>query len=305
VLPLRLRANASRVVVERAESLRAGSVFVPFDEVQWSAGLGTDAVFDAGEGAHVVSLDWTLFRSAYLRTPRLVHRPEDLEPRYPLFPRLDSIAFGWSWSSLRSSVRAVSPQAGFSASIGARFRGPFTGAEVDSAELGASVRGYVTMPWHDHHSIALRAAGGMSRARRMGRRLYAIGGPDPQDVLQAMVDSLPSGTAHVRGFAPQARVGDRFALVTGEYRLALFRWHAGYATLPLVFERLALAVFADAGYAGSDVAPWRDVIGGFGAELRLETTISYFQGASLRLGLARGVGRGAITDVYLLYGWWF
>ncbi len=305
VLPLGLFASTSRTVGRRERGFFVESRDVPWTERRDTFQLGSDLRVDSLRGLHVLAGSWTLERTAPTALRAWSPSPEDLEPRLPAPARRDHVAVSWSWGDTFRPLDAVTPTGGVALSVGGRWRGRWTGADVDTAELTASMRAYVALRRRAGSALALRLAGGLGTARGASRRLFAVGGPEAQDVLVALAGSLPAGNAHVRGFAPQARVGDRYALLNAEYRLPLLRLHAGYSTLPLVLERLALALFADAGYAGRGLATARDGIAGVGAELRLEATTSYFESVSLRVGVARGIGRDAITDVYALYGWWF
>ncbi len=301
-LPVGLSLNGGRTVERRESGLLLGSREVPYDEERWSAGVGTSVAFGQPRSAHVLSASFSFDWRDAVAWPGFELDPFDRAPRYPEYRRLHSLALGWGWSRVRSHAWSISPERGVSMSVNSRFRAEELGAQVSSAEVSGRVTGYVPMPWLEHHVVAVRATGALGTASGIGRRLYGVGGISPQDVISALIDQLPAPNGHIRGYAPSARVGDRYVLVNTEYRFPLFRLDAGIGTLPLFFRRMYGVVFVDVGNAAYDPLRPGDMLTGLGAELRTTATFGYFSGASFRLGLARGLGGEGQTDVYLLYG---
>lgn len=301
-LPVGISLNAGRAVETRESGLLLGSREVPYDEERWSAGIGTSVAFGQPRSTHSLSASFSFDWRDAVAWPGFELDPFDRAPRYPAYRRLHSLALGWGWSRVRSHAWSISPERGVSMSVNSRFRAEELGAQVSSAEVSGRVTGYVPMPWLEHHVLAVRTTGALGTASGIGRRLYAVGGIAPQDVINALIDQLPAPNGHVRGYAPSTRVGDRYVLMNAEYRFPLFRLDAGIGTLPLFFRRMYGVVFVDVGDAAYDPLRPLDVLTGMGAELRTTATFGYFSGASFRLGAARGLGGEGVTDLYLLYG---
>jgi len=305
VLPVGVGLSTTRRYIPRSRSLIAESREIPSVEQETAVSLRTAVRFSSYRASHSFGTGYTYQLNRPYRLPELRHRPEDISPRVPDGTRFDSLNLGWGWSRAFGSSHGISTEEGTALSLSTRFRSTNLGADVDSAELTYSARHYIRMPYHEHHVLALRTTGGLGRARGVGRRLFGVGGPSPQDVLLALVESTPAGSSHVRGFRPNARIGDRFYLVNAEYRLPLANLNLGYGTLPLFFRRLSVAGFVDAGDAYDGVIDIGNLLVGVGGELRLSASLGYFQGAAFRLGVARGIGSDGITSVYMLYGFAF
>jgi len=305
-LPVSLGVSSSRRIIPRAERFVAESRFVPYSEVEWSASGSLSVPFGPLRSRHGVSLRHGVQVNDYLGgAPEVEHSPEDIEPRGPDYLRLDATTISYSWSNIEGATHAIAPVRGTSVGTSLRVRTPALGADVESAEWTWSARTFAPIDRNGIWIAALRGAGGFGRASGVGRRLFGVGGPAPQDVLVALWEDTPAGTLHVRGYEPNTRVGDRYLLLNSEVRMRLANLNAGIDTLPLFFRRLSLAAFVDVGEAYGSQPSVDDALLGLGGELRWDATVGYFQGAAFRFGAARGLGRDGVTDLYLLYGWAF
>lgn len=303
-LPAELSASVTRTLVERPERLVAESRYVPFVEEQYSGVLGTSASFPDLGSRHVLSASYGANHYGYLREPAVVHDPVDIAPREPRFVRFNALVVGWSWSDVEAYPESFTTPSGTAIGSSLRVRSPALGAEVESADVTASVTHYAALPWA-RHVVAVRAAGGIAESRGVARREFSLGGPSTQDLFLALRDGLPAGAGDIRGFRPGVRQGNRFYRGQVEYRFPLVSLAWGAGTLPVYLGRLHGAVFFDTGQATDDRVRGEDALYGVGGELRLGSTIGYAESAPLRAGVARGLGPDGIWDVYMLYGWEF
>ena len=297
-----LSLNLARLNLQRNRSLVGQSEFIPFVEDRWLATTRVSVPLRNYETTHVVAFDYSVDHRGYLEEPVIEHRPEDIEPRFPELGWFNSVGVSWSWGEIRAFRDAISAEQGTSLSVGGRLRAPALGAEVHSAESSFTVRHYARMPWLDHHVMALRLTGGLSVSNMRVRRVFRIGGLSGQDVLVALNDEIGAPTRNVRGYEPGIRGGDRFYLANLEYRFPIWNADVGLQTLPLWLGRVHGAVFADFGNAYDGVVRFEDTLTGLGGELRFSSLLGYFRGASIRVGLARGLGSPGITHFYFLAG---
>lgn len=304
-LPVVLTVTGSRTLIPRAEALVTGSAFAPFTEDRWRLTTSTGVPFPARRGGWSVGVAYDAEWRRILEQPRRSYEPQDIEPREPDFLRSNALRFSWSWSELERWAYDFDTTGGATAATSLRVRSRALGADYESVDWTVSARTYVGLGARDRWVLALRGAGGLGAARGAGRRLFGIGGVAPHDVLVALAESTPVGTFAVRGAPVNARVGDRYALGSLELRALLATIDNGVNVLPVYAQRLTAALFVDVADAGDRRLTPADALVGVGGELRLSLTLGYYDSAALRFGVARGVGRDGITDVYALYGWPF
>lgn len=298
----RWNAGLQREFLTRTRGLFVGSDWVPYTEERWSARFGTSFPLASIESGQSFSVGWF----GDWRRPRDDARPppspEDFAPIFPEGSRQSGVSLSWNWSRVDRTTWGISAERGTGLTLGTRLRTRALGADDEGAELLGTVRQYVPIPGLAHHVLALRLNGGAGVSADGQRNLFAVGGPQAQDLFVALVDDLPASTLATRGFPPSLRRGDRFVRGTAEYRLPLLDLDAGPGTLPLYLGRLHAVGFLDA--ADAFTGPFRpgELLVGAGAELRLTTILAYYQPAGFRAGVARGLGSEGVLDVYLRYG---
>lgn len=241
--------------------------------------------------------------------------PSDPLTRLPDDGLVSGLSATVSLSSQRRFTFSVTPEEGFSASLTARTRSPLLGSDFQSKELLWNLDKYLPLRFLGrHHALAFSLSGGVASFEdaRLARG-FVVGGPPQQDVFGALVLLSPSfvGGGFLRGFEPGFSFGTQFHILNSEYRFPITRIERGLGTLPVYAKRLHGRLFVDYGaafFGDLDPAQLRPAsLGGqmrtgYGAELLLDGVIGYFVGTTLRLGVARGVGEGAVTDSYLLVG---
>lgn len=290
--------------MERTDRMIAESRLIPFVEDQITGSLSLSVPFPSVRDQHAIGVSYSVNHYSMHTRPSIEHDPADRQPVYPAFLRYNALRVSWSYADLERDPEAFTTSRGRYASVSTGFRSPAIGADVQSADIVANA-GWVHPLVRDRLVLASRIAGGLASASGIGRSAFVVGGQPPQDLALALLDRLPAGNTSIRGFEPGISSGDRFARAQLELRMPIARLGFGYSTVPLYLRRLHAAVFYDAGFASLEPAKPDDVLHGVGVELRLAATLGYVEPASFRLGLARGIGRQGIWDVYFLYGYEF
>jgi hypothetical protein len=301
-LPVSLTASTSGRAISRPERFYVGGGFEPYVETEVIAGVGISSQIPWIGSSHGLSAGWTVQRYRPERGLTAPSAPDDPVPVFPEALALDGLSLGWGWRDTWAANQSISTERGTAFGLGLRIRSTSLGSDADTGEFRWSASQYVPMPWRRRHVLAIQAVGSFAQARGVGRRLYGVGGLPPQDVLTALNSGLAYGTYHVRGYDVNARVGNRYFLSNVEYRLPLWDFNAGIATLPLFFQRAWLAVFSDFGDAWDGRIVARELLFSSGAELRLSATLGYFEGAAFRLGVARGWVNDGRFAGWLIYG---
>lgn len=174
------------------------------------------------------------------------------------------------------------------------------------------------LPGYAHHVIALRGAAAYADERAI--TTFSAGGLSggSLDVVQGLSLGGERRTFGVRGFSPSSEEGIRALGGTAEYRAPIAAPSKRIPFVPLLFDRISAAAFAEAGRAfcpasandtpvcpaGRENAPWLVSAGG---EIDFDTAVQYDIPARFRLGFAVPVaGRAAVgadpASVYLTVG---
>lgn len=243
-----------------------------------------------------------------------------LNPVFSETRNYPSLLVSASWANAQRPALSISREDGIS--IGATVRqrwlaGDFGDASRSVVGVGALYKS-LNLPGFAHHVIAVRGAGGYADDRAI--TTFSVGGLSggSLDVLEGLSLGSERRTFGVRGFPPSSEQGIRALGGTVEYRAPLAAPSRRIPFVPLLFDRISAAAFADAGRAfcpasaGSSAvcqssledAPW---LASAGAEIDFDTAIQYDVPARFRLGLAVPVaGRTAVganrASVYLTVG---
>jgi outer membrane protein assembly factor BamA len=126
-------------------------------------------------------------------------------------------------------------------------------------------------------------------------------------VLLDGLDRVFFGSTFLRGYPAGSEVGDRYLLLTAEYRMPLVDIFGGPSMVPLFVRRLKLAAFTDWGQAKTTPLDFEP--DGFrrsaGAEVITETTLGWRLLLSMRLGYAHGFDDDGEEQIYFFLGNWF
>jgi outer membrane protein assembly factor BamA len=119
--------------------------------------------------------------------------------------------------------------------------------------------------------------------------------------LSQIGPQCPGGTPPLRGYAPGAFYGDQFHVASAEWRFPIAELERGVSTLPVYANRIVGAVYSDYGYAYSGSTDLSQFRAGVGGELGINFTLGYSEGASMRLGYARGLMKDGQDQVYFQF----
>jgi hypothetical protein len=225
-----------------------------------------------------------------------------------------------SWSNTKRPGLSISREDGLAINATARQRwesGDFSNASRSLVGVTALYKS-LDFPGFAHHVIAFRGAGGWADNRSI--TAFSVGGLSGGSL--AVLEGVDVGgerrTFGVRGFSPSDERGTRALAGTVEYRAPIANPSKRVRFIPLLFDRISLAAFAEAGRAfcpaaaeSADVCqsagvkmPW---LASMGSEIDFDTALQYDVPARFRLGVAVPVaGKSAVgansASIYLTIG---
>jgi Tol biopolymer transport system component len=229
----------------------------------------------------------------------------------PLFSRTrnyPSVVMSAGWSNTQRPALSISREDGVSISATARQR--WETDDFDNASRSvigvAALYKSLDLPGFAHHVIAVRGAGGYADDRAIST--FSVGGLSggSLDVLEGVSVGGERRTFGVRGFSPSSEQGIRALAGTVEYRAPIAAPSKRVPFIPILFDRISVSAFADAGRAfcpasadsegvcrlARQDSPWLASVGG---EIDLDTAIQYDFPARFRIGVAVPVsGRAAV-----------
>ncbi len=282
---------------------RAGGLEVAGEDRDWtqeavgaSAGVG----YRFPESFRSMSVGLS-YGATYTRATEPFARADELDPNTPppVRPQMgffSTLRFGWSYSDVEQYTYDISPSNGRSLSISASVSDPVIGSQYQVLTIDWSVRQF--LPLWEQHVLAFRYAGGISGGDLERRGLYAVGGFPTVNPFDSILAPVVLGGAALRGYAANARIGTQYHLAQAEYRFPIFRFNAGYATVPAYLNRIYASVFCDVGdafFGNFDVASLRV---GAGAEILIDFTLFYLLAFTIRVGYAHGFMEGGLDQVY-------
>jgi hypothetical protein len=219
-----------------------------------------------------------------------------------------SLFAGASWNNTKRPALSISREDGIAVSATVRDRWR-RGRVLNSSKsvLGvAAAYKSLDLPGFAHHVFAVRGAGGYAESN--GISSFSVGGisAGSLDVIQGVSFGGERRTFPVRGFPSSAEEGSRAIAATAEYRAPIAAPSRRIPFIPVLFDRISAAAFADAGHAycpagdGLTVicrpgveSPWLASVGG---EMNFDTAVQYDVPVRFRVGLARPVaGRDAVS----------
>jgi hypothetical protein len=249
--------------------------------------------------------------------------PDSLLPKIPSevlsngsFPSIFASA---SWNNTKRPFLSISREDGvaISATVRDRWRrGEVTNSSKSVLGVGTAYKS-LDLPGFAHHVLAIRGAGGYAESN--GISTFSVGGVSSGslDVVTGISIGGERRNFPVRGFSASSEQGARALGGTAEYRFPIAAPSRRVPFIPVLFDRISGAAFADAGRAycpsssGVTVicrpgieSPWLASVGG---EMDFDTAVQYDVPVRFRLGIARPVsGRDAVSapswTVYLAAG---
>ena len=251
-----------------------------------------------------ITISGELERTTYTTRPAalLPQLSADLSPR-----EYSAVAVSAGWSNAQRPSLSISPEDGISVSGSARQRWLRDGGKGMQVFVGA-VRSYksLDLPGFSHHALAARIAGGYASSNSTTD--FGIGGTSGSsiEVIPGYTFGDVSRTFGVRGFPASSQQGLRAAAASIEYRAPLLLASRGFRALPIFFDKLSLALFADGGSAWCppiepEIIACRDVphtpewLVSAGGELNLDAALSYDVPYRFRLGVAAPIERAGLA----------
>jgi hypothetical protein len=250
--------------------------------------------------------------------------PDSLLARLPVLygktRRYPSLYTSASWTNTKRPSLSISREDGISLSATARQRweaGEFSDASRSVVGVAGLFKS-LDLPGFAHHVIAARLAGGYADRRSIST--FSVGGLSGGNlaVLAGVTVGDERRTFGVRGFPPSAEQGIRALAGTLEYRAPIAAPSRRVPFIPILFDRISISAFGEAGRAycpasvgdtqicnaGRRDAPW---LASTGAELDFDTALQYDVPARFRLGVAvpvlnRSAGDAKAASVYLTVG---
>ncbi len=205
----------------------------------------------------------------------------------------------WDFSNVHSWPYSISGQEGRRLQLSLQISDPAVGSRFHTTEITWSWTEYLTPPWARLHALALTYSGGLGLGDK--REVFGLGGYVEQDVLRALFLNRPQCCTFMRGYAPNAVVGDQFHVFSAEYRAPLVWIERSYQTFPVYLRRIYGVVFTDVGDAFFGPLRLGDLRTGVGGELRLSLKLFYYVESNLELGVAKGLSKEGIKQIYLVY----
>lgn len=265
--------------------------------------------------------------AGWLWEDRTLLNASDLRPSETLrlarpSSRLGDLRLSASLNTARGHALSISPERGGSVFVQARTRPQLSladslagvvGTDRSVDEVIGQARGYLSFGgwgWADH-VIALRVAAGRAAGPGADAFWYDVGGAAGQGEPVTGL-GLFGGQGlffPVRGYDDGDRSGTRAWVASGEWRFPLLWLNSAWRLLPLHFDRLHGALFADVGNAWGpelEVAgfqnPARDALASVGGEVRLDTLWFYSIPVQFRVGWAARLVGDSGTRLYLRLG---
>ncbi|MBI5562856.1 MAG: PD40 domain-containing protein [Deltaproteobacteria bacterium] len=205
--------------------------------------------------------------------------------------RRDNVFIGLDFSNSLKYPYSISREEGKTASVVYKYYSRAIGNDVHSKEFIANLSEYQALPFNGkmrHATLYLNLKGGASSGERIAQQAFQLGGAPGQS-------DFP-----LRGFPSRSSAGKFAGTGTMELRAPLWNIFGGPNTKPVFLEKLHGAAFADTGEV------WDDDHGfalprlktGVGAEVRLDMALGYLFEITPAIGVARGLNKDGMTQVY-------
>ena len=212
------------------------------------------------------------------------------------------LRLGGVYDNKRRTPLAISPEKGRFIALALELYDGAMGSDYDIFIATADLREYIRVPiphaFFRHHVLALRLAGGVAEGDDLYPRTFRLGGSLGESIFYGRSDKYYS----LRGYETSRFLGQRILLGSAEYRFPVWKMERGMGTLPVFFNQVHGALFADCGDTFDEGFDADRLKVGLGAELRFDLTLLYAMRLTGRLGLAWGKDEWGITALYAELG---
>ena len=230
--------------------------------------------------------------------PKVIQKdPAKRKPSYSEGKSASAITFGLAYSSVEAYTYSISPERGISAGLNLALKDETLGSASSAFTIRSYLFSYLPVFRLHNHVIALLLSYDASFGKNPDS--FALGGFEPQDIVEALVTRTPSSSRYLRGYKERLLVGSSRLLLNLEYRFPILYIHKGLDTLPVVARRLFATIFFDSGSAWESADDLKRFRTGAGAELALSMNLFLDFPFTLRLGYARGFQEGGENVFFL------
>lgn len=221
----------------------------------------------------------------------------------------DSVYAMWQRADNYKRSYGISPEGGSLATVGVQKASSVLGGTGEFDRIWGDYRQYVSLPM-PHHVLALRGVSGMNWGQHGGQ--FRLGGNEAPRFFNQIdltaASSLFDSSLPFRGF-DTAGVGNKFAMLSAEYRFPIFEVRKGLWTLPFYMDNLYGVLGYDAGNVWDSPVfreqfrpyQYKWTMHGVSAELRSQVHLFRFLKTDLRLGISQGLNTPDNSQLSLNY----
>lgn len=252
-----------------------------------------------------------IFSFAYEATwGRVIHRsllnldPLNAPPYIPMSSFIASGNFGLTLSNISKPPFAIATEYGGSLSLYHRLYHPILGGDIQRSSIFLNASYHWQLPLK--HSLYILSYTSYSRGDRGRLLTYQLTRPPQQSIIWSALTAEESSNLFLRGYPQGTLVGSPLGLLTLAYRMPIFSWFRGAATVPLFFKQLGLSIWSDLGWLAptdrflSDTEWKRSA----GIELYQAWLAFWRLPIKIRLGVGYGFDKPGEAQVYLMLGHW-
>jgi hypothetical protein len=189
---------------------------------------------------------------------------------------------------------SISPEDGRTVELGYERFDRALGSDFNITKYTADWHEYIDFPGK-HHVLQARGFYGTSSGDVLPQGAFQLGGDNPGD------STIPvdGDAVYLRGYPVNEFRGKKAALLSLEYRFPIKDIENGLNNTPVFLRRLHGAVFAEEGNVWNDKFHDADFKRAVGAELRLDTDLSYVLPVTFRIVYAKGLDQNGESQIYL------
>jgi hypothetical protein len=220
-------------------------------------------------------------------------------PSFPPRGLTSSLHLAYSYTNAERYLYGIGAERGMAFSLAFDLTDPKLGSDFAGFVTNGDLTLYYTMPWLQHHSLALHGGAGTSGGAFPGRGAFYVGSFVDLPLIDTIRNVLIQGGITLRGYPPVIEAGRSYALGNIEYRFPIVNLDRGPSTLPFFLNRITGNVFFDYGSAFDEIQAAQPK-SGTGAELWFDTTLGYVAAFTFRIGYARGLSFGGIDKIYFV-----
>jgi Tol biopolymer transport system component len=189
---------------------------------------------------------------------------------------------------------SISPEDGRTIDVGFKQYDKSLGSDFNITKYSADWHEYIGFPWK-HHVLQARAFAGTSAGNVIPQGAFQVGGDNPGDTTLQVDDE----SVYLRGYRINAFRGRKAGLASLEYRFPIKDIELGWSSTPVFLRRVHGAVFAEAGNAWDNAFRSREFKRSAGAEVRLDTNLTYYLPITFRIVFAYGFDDKGESQVYV------